>query len=203
MRILETVKKIYEHSKSLVFKLNLKPKDTFNISKMKGEIFVSKRVRDPLTGAFSPWSEKELMFNVVTDGASVVLARLMKDPTEPMGGVQYFALGTGNIGWDAFNPPPPDPAITTLEAEVGRVAPTSATFIDPNTFLPTATPTNIVDFDFIFGESDAVGPLKECALFGGDATASANTGTPLTDRTFPVISKTSFMELAFTYRLTF
>lgn len=201
MRIKETVKKIYEVSKSLAFKLSLKPKDT--VRKTKGEIFVSRRVRNPLTGQFGSWSEKELLFNVVTDGASVLLARLMKDPSEPAGGVQYFALGTGNIAWDAFNPPPPDPTITSLETEVGRVAPTSSTFIDPDTFLPTLTPTNIVDFDFLFGESDAVGPLKECALFGGDATLTANSGTPITNRTFPVISKTSFMELAFTYRLTF
>lgn len=199
MRIKDILKKVKD-TVSLSFSLKLKPKDT--LGKPKGEIFVKSRIKN-VDGSFTSWSEPELLCNIVTDDASILLARLMKDSTEPSGGVQYFALGTGNIAWDQFNPPPSDPSASTLETEISRVPPSSSTFIDPNTFLPTLTPTNIVDFDFLFGESDAVGPLVECALFGGDATLAANSGSKITDRRFPVISKTSFMELAFTYRLTF
>ena len=65
------------------------------------------------------------------------------------------------------------------------------------------TPTNIIDFDFDFSESQAVGFLCEAGLFGGDATSAANTGNMVTFKTFPVISKTSTMTISFTYRLTF
>lgn len=141
--------------------------------------------------------------NIVVLTASTLLARLMKDPSEPAAGVSYFALGTGNPGWDLFNPPAPVDTQETLEAEIERVAPTSVTFIDPLSGLPSLVPTNIVDWDFDFSESQAVGFLCEAGLFGGDALATANSGSMITFKTFPVISKTSTMTISFTYRLTF
>lgn len=159
-----------------------------------GENFVSV---DPVTGKVPVGN------NIVTLSASVLLARLMKDPSDPAAGVAYFALGSGNPSWDKFNPPAAVDTQEELEAEISRVAPTAVTFIDPQTGLPSVTPTNVVDWDFDFMESDAVGFLCEAALFGGDATLSANSGTMITFKTFPVISKTSTMTISFTYRLTF
>lgn len=141
--------------------------------------------------------------NIVTLSASVLLARLMKDPSDPAAGVSYFALGSGNPSWDKFNPPAAVDTQEELEAEISRVAPSAVTFIDPQTGLPSVTPTNVVDWDFDFMESDAVGFLCEAGLFGGDADGTANSGTMITFKTFPVISKTSTMTISFTYRLTF
>jgi hypothetical protein len=168
-----------------------------NFKKMaEGEIFCRIK-EDGVTKHFS------LGKNIVTLDASILLARLMKDSTEPAAGVSFFALGTGSPSWDKFNPPAPDPTQHTLVTEIFRVAPSRAVFIDPDTGLESVDPTNIVDFDFDFAESEAVGYLVEAGLFGGDATSTINTGTLITNKTFPVISKTSTMSLSFTYRLTF
>ena len=167
----------------------------------KGEIFV----RDFIGGTINRNQPGKLLVeNIVTLDASVLLARLMKDPTDPAAGVAYFALGLGDDGtWDLFNPPAPTDDTEELVSEIERVAVTRAVFIDPNTGLETTTPTKIVDFDFDVTEAQAVGRLVECGLVGGDATATANSGTLITYRTFGVISKSSTMVLSFTYRLTF
>ena len=163
----------------------------------EGEIFIKIRDNGELI------ESRSLGKNIVVLEASTLLARLMKDPSEPDAGVSYFALGTGDPAWDLLNPGLPVDTATTLIAEIGRVAPTSSTFIDPVSNLPTSDPTNIVDWDFDFDESQAVGPLMEAGLFGGDATLTADSGSMITWKTFPVISKTSTMTISFTYRLTF
>lgn len=163
----------------------------------EGEIFVKIKENGQLV------ESRSLGKNIVVLEASVLLARLMKNPSDPIAGVGYFALGTGNPAWDLLNPPPPVDTATTLIAEIERVAPTSSTFINPADGLASATPTNIVDWDFDFADSEAVGPLMEAALFGGDATLTADSGSMITWKTFPVISKTNTMTISFTYRLTF
>ena len=196
------------------FTANFKVKHKSSFGKMAhGEIFVKVFENGVLKEEIScgkdqlqidPETKKALLgSNIVVLEASVLLARLMKDPTEPAAGVGYFALGTGNPGWDKFNPPVPVDTQTTLEAEVERVSPSASNFIDPSTGLPSLVPTNIIDFDFDFSESQAVGFLCEAGLFGGDATSAVNSGTMITFKTFPVISKTSTMTISFTYRLTF
>lgn len=141
--------------------------------------------------------------NVVVDSASILLARLVKDSSEPAGGITYLALGTGGIGWDLLNPPAADPEQEGLETEIFRVTPSASRFIDSGSGLESLVPTNIVDFDFHIAEAEAVGALMELGLFGGDATITSGSGTPVTYKTFGVISKNSEMTLDFTYRLTF
>ena len=138
----------------------------------------------------NPETKKALLgTNIVVLDASTLLARLMKDPTEPAAGVSYFALGKGNAGWDKFNPPAPEDTQTTLQTEVDRVQPSSASFINQDTGLVSMVPTNIVDWNFDFNESQAVDFLCEAGLFGGDATAVKNSGTLITYKTFPVFQK--------------
>jgi hypothetical protein len=175
----------------------------------KGEIFIRAYENGklvPILGACKVnfrGQEAYKVTNIVTLSASTLLARLMKDPSEPAGGVTYFALGTGAPSWDKFSPPLPTDVQEALETEIERVSPTATKFIDPGSGLETIVATNIVDFDFDFSEAQAVGFLCEAGLFGGDATASLNSGTLITYKTFPVISKTASMQIAFTYRLTF
>lgn len=201
-------------SKDITAKLrslfHLKHKDEFTTGKkVKGEIFYTIRENGKIVESsrlehLGASFYKPHLVNIVTLNASVLLARLMKDSSEPTAGVAYFALGTGNIGWNILNPPAPTGSESTLETEISRVIPTQAQFIDTGTFLPTLTPTNIVDFDFDFAEADAVGGLVECGLVGGDATGTPSVNdTLITYRTFPIISKTNTMTISFTYRLTF
>jgi hypothetical protein len=142
--------------------------------------------------------------NVIVNSASILVARLLKDSTEPAGGITYLAVGTGHSGWNTQNPPAPTVSQSSLEAELARkhISSSHTNFVDPSTGDPINTPTNVVDFAVTFSESDAVGPIVEMSLFGGDATDAINSGTMVNYRTFPVINKTNSMTLSIIFRIT-
>lgn len=140
--------------------------------------------------------------NIIVNTASILIARLLKDSTEPNAGISYLAVGSGNDSWNAFDPPAPTTSQTLLEDEFYRKAISKATFVDPQTAEPTTAKTNIVDYATSFSESEAVGAIMELGLFGGEATSSLNTGTMVNWRTFPVINKTNAMTLTIIFRIT-
>lgn len=142
--------------------------------------------------------------NIIVNSASILIARLLKDNSEPDGGITYLAVGTGAVGWNLQNPPQPTVTQTTLENEIARKAFTTedVTFIDPDTGDPTIVPTNVVDYTATFAETEAVGPLVEMGLFGGDASGLLDSGTEINYRTFPVLNKTASMTLTIIFRIT-
>jgi hypothetical protein len=158
-------------------------------------------LRDVVTGNVL---EERHDHNLIVNSASVLIARLLKDNNEPAGGITYLAVGTGASGWNLQNPPQPIPTETKLFNEIARKAFTTqdVTFIDPTTGDPTTVPTNVVDFTCTFAETEAVGPLVEMGLFGGDATDLADSGTQVNARNFPVVNKTNSMTLTIIFRIT-
>lgn len=140
--------------------------------------------------------------NIIVNVCSILISRLLKDSSEPQAGISYLAVGSGNASWDMFDPPAPTTSQTLLENEYYRKQIDMSTFVNPNTGEPTTTKTNIVDYVVTFGEAEAVGPMVELSLFGGDATAERNTGTMINWRTIPVISKTATMTLTVIFRIT-
>lgn len=158
--------------------------------------------------------------NLVVRDASILLARLMKDNLEPAHGVFALAVGTGDSGWDLQSPPTPTTSLRSLATELTRKTFAETKFID-GAGLPTVIPTNVVDFTTTFAEAEAVGPLVEMALLGGDISSVMSErkpvpGTsydPTVDLTqydtminvlrFPVINKPPTSTLSITWRLTF
>lgn len=142
--------------------------------------------------------------NIIVNTASILIARLLKDNSEPGGGITYLAVGTGGSGWDLQNPPQPTNTQTKLNNEIARKAFSTedVTFVDPDTGDPTTVPTNVLDFTATFAETEAVGPLVEMGLFGGDATDLSDSGTMCNFRTFPVLNKTNSMTLTIIFRIT-
>lgn len=140
--------------------------------------------------------------NIIVNTSSILIARLLKDPTEPSGGITYLAVGSGNSSWDAFDPPAPTTSQALLENEFYRKSISKSTFVDPQTGEPTTNKTNIVDYATSLSESEAVGAILELALFGGEATSTINTGTMINWRTFGVINKTNAMTLTVIFRIT-
>jgi len=140
--------------------------------------------------------------NIIVNTASILISRLLKDNSEPMGGISYLAVGSGNPLWELLDPPAPSTSQTKLEMEFCRKAIDFSTFVDPESAEPTEIQTNIVDYSVTFSEGEAVGPIMELALFGGDATEEAKSGTMINWRTFPVISKTNTMTLTVIFRIT-
>jgi len=164
-----------------------------------GEVWIT--AKDTKTG-----EEKEVYHskNIIVNTASILIARLLKDNSEPDGGITYLAVGTGASGWDLQNPPQPQNYQTKLNNEISRKAFTTenVTFVDPDTGDPTTVPTNVLDFTATFAETEAVGPWVEMGLFGGDATDLADSGTMINYRTFPVLNKQSSMTTTIIFRIT-
>ncbi len=188
----------------------------------KGEIFYVMKRGDVII-------EEGYYENVVVKDAGILLARLMKGPetpspniSEPKFGVLALAVGTGYPSWNLQSPPPANINQRSLWNEIGRKAIQSADFIDGDGSI-SGIPTNVIDLTTIFSESEAVGPLTEMGLIGGDINPSMAVRNPVLPsngpysptvnllgkdtlvnyKTFKVVNKPNDATLSYTWRLTF
>ena len=118
-------------------------------------------------------------------------------------GIQYWAIGSGSASWDS-NMPNPNLTDVKLTAEIGRVAitPSEITFLDPTSLQGVTTPTNVIQITHTFGENDCNGTWREFGIFGGNATATSNSGLMINKRHHAVITKTSDMSVERVMRFT-
>ena len=184
---------------------------------IRGDVFFT--LRDGATGEIQ--EERELRNLVVLD-ASILIARLMKDNAEPPHGVYALAVGTGDTGWNLQSPPAPTTTQRSLYGELARKTFADTQFIDGDG-VPSAVPTKIVDFTTTFAEAEAVGPLVEMGLLGGNISTNMSVKNPVLPSngsydatvdltlfdtqinylTFPVINKPATSTLTIVWRLTF
>ena len=142
-------------------------------------------------------------YNTVVDDCSKLIACLMKAQSG-YSGITYWAVGSGASSWDNANPPAPAVSDAKLTTETFRKAVTSSNikFLDASN-AETSTVTNKLQIKVTFSETEANGELREFALFGGNATATANSGLMINRKTHGLIYKTSGMRLERTIRLIF
>jgi|WetSurMetagenome_2_1015567.scaffolds.fasta_scaffold687172_1 hypothetical protein len=181
-----------------MFKLSTVWREKETMPGVKGELIL--KAYDMALGGKLVYSYRHK--NIIVNTASILMARLLKDSSEPSNGISFLAVGSGSGEWDLFDPPAPTTSQTQLEYEYYRKAIEVSTFVHPETGEPTNAYTNIVDYAVTFGEGEAVGPMVELGLFGGDATSELNSGTMVNWRTFPVINKTSTMSVTVIFRIT-
>lgn len=166
--------------------------------------------------------EEHSVHNVVTRDLSVLLARLALNPLEPRHGIFALAIGSGDVGWDLQNPPAETNTQRALYSEISRKTFSDVTFVDASG-SPVTRPTNVVDYTTTFAQTEAVGPLVEMGLVGGDVSEDLNIRKPVTPSngpydvtvdqkgldtlcnylTFPVINKPATSRLTIVWRLTF
>lgn len=184
---------------------------------IRGSVFM--KLRNAKTGALELEWEKR---NIVVLDASILIARLIKDSEEPPEGAFALAIGSGDVGWDPMSPPAATDTQRALHAEITRKTFASTSFIDSGG-ATVAYPTNIVDFQTIYSESEAVGPLVEMGILGGNISSNLNVKNPVTPPsgayddtvdltqfetmlnylTFPVINKPATSTLEIIWRLSF
>jgi hypothetical protein len=146
----------------------------------KGEIFIT--VRDGKTGRIQ--SQREFR-NLVTRDASILVARLVKSNLEVnLNGAFVLAVGTGDSGWNPMAPPAPTSTQRALFHELTRKVFTSTNFVDPSG-NPIGIPTNVVDFTTTFTESEAVGPLVEMGIIGGNISSNMSVKNPVSPSNGP------------------
>jgi len=169
MRLFEGFRQI---SNTLKSALGSRYEET-GVLKVKGEVFMT--LRDGASGVIQ---DKRHVKNVVTLDASILVARLVKDNSEPPFGAFALAVGTGAPGWDLQNPPAPTNTQRSLWSELSRKTFASTQFVDANG-VPAAYPTNLVDFTTTFSESEAVGPLVEMGIIGGNVSTNLQIRNPV------------------------
>lgn len=183
----------------------------------KGDVFME--LRNARTGALELAWEKR---NIVSLDASILIARLVKDSLEAPHGAFVLGVGSGDTGWNPLSPPEATNTQRSLYAEITRKTFTSSTFIDGDG-VPVGYPTNIVDFTTVYSESEAVGPLVEMGIIGGNISSNMSIKNPVTPPngsydptedltqsetllnylTFPIISKPATSTFQITWRLSF
>jgi len=213
MRGIELIKQPLE--KSPAFAVRSVQGDDFKKGCLiKGDVFITMR-----DGASGEIQEHRELKNLVVLDASILIARLLRDPSEPPRGIYALTVGTGGVGWNPMSPPAPVVTQRALYSELARKTFTSIQFIDGGG-VPTAVPTHITDYTCQYAESEAVGPLVEmgliCPLSSNMSIKNpvpAGPYDPTVDLTlydilinalnFPVINKPATSTLTITWRLSF
>lgn len=141
--------------------------------------------------------------NTIVENIGKLIACLMKGQTG-YGGVKYWAVGTGSTLWDVSNPPTASTTDTKCVSELFRKAinPTDITFVD-SAGTPTETVTNSIQITVTFTEDEANGQWREFSIFGGNATATKDSGLALNHKTHGLIVKTSSMTIERKIRFIF
>lgn len=146
------------------------------------------------------------------------------DTLASLQGLQYLAVGVGicqneneiydkttnpvdTNRWDILNPPAESLTQTKLYGELYRKPFTTWSFLDSNDNVSTV-PTNILKLSTTFLETEAVGPLTEMGIFGGDAEdwnagAGRNTGRLFNHKTYGVWVKSADARLTISWKLVF
>lgn len=187
-----------------------------NVHPLRGEVILT--LRDGATGEVL---ESRHLKNLIVNDASILVARLIANNVEPSHGLFVLAVGTGDVGWNVLAPPAPTITQRALYAEITRKTFATVQFVD-SMGVPVAYPTKTVDFTTTFTESEAVGPLVEMGLIGGNISTNLAIKNPVSPPngpydptvdltafetlfnylTFPVINKPPTATLSITWRIT-
>lgn len=145
--------------------------------------------------------EKRVGHNLVVNNFLKLVMSLLKGETGYKG-IQYWAVGSGAPSWDNSMPSPSIDS-TKLTAELGRVAITAGEikFLTPE-YEVSSVPTNIIQITHTFGPSDCNGVWREFGIFGGNATATKDSGLMINKRHHAIITKTEEMTIERVMRFT-
>jgi hypothetical protein len=199
---------------------------------INGEIIDTKEVKNLIVDKAS-----ELMASRLAPASTYYGSTLPNAPLDPnvddflLHGLQYLAIGVGILvnpllpydritnpvdtaQWDILNPPAATLAATKLQTEIARKAFTSWSFVKPDGSDSVdgggnPVPTNVLKLVTTFMESEAVGPLTEMGIFGGNAQAFGNNGEGKDSgymfnyKTMSVWSKDASSRLTISWLLTF
>lgn len=140
--------------------------------------------------------------NMIVNGISKLVACLMKKQSGHTG-LSYWAIGQGLEEWDD-NLPTAQATDERLTSEIGRKAiPASAiTFVDANG-QPTSGITNRIQITLEFMENECNGRWREFGIYGGNASATTNSGIMINHKIHELITKTSAMTIERKIRFTF
>lgn len=155
------------------------------------------RVYDVKTGELI--KETEWSKNTIVNGLNKAIAYAFAG----MGGLTYWAIGSGANSWDT-NQPIPSATDTQLTNEIGRkIIPSSAFAFLDNEGQVTNTPTNVLQITLTFGANDCNGNWREFALYGGNATNQLGSGVMINHKIHTLQTKTTSVQIQRQIKFTF
>jgi len=123
---------------------------------------------------------------------------ILKDPTKPYDKV----TNPVDTSWNILDPPEAQLTDVKLVGEIARKPFSSWAFVDENDQV-SEVPTNILKLVTTFTETEAVGPLTEMGIYGGNATDEKDSGYLWNRKTFPIWSKSNDSRLTISWRISF
>lgn len=118
-------------------------------------------------------------------------------------GIRFLAVGQGAGSGTLQDPEAENADATQLRDEFARKAFTNWSFLKADGTI-SSTPTNVLLLSTTFTELEAVGPIVEMGLFGGDdASTTENSGQMFNYKTLKVWNKSSDSRLTIVWKLTF
>jgi len=143
--------------------------------------------------------ETEWSKNTIVNGFNKAIAYAFSG----MGGLTYWAVGSGESSWDS-NQPTPSATDTQLTNEIGRkVIPASSfAFLDRDGQV-TNTPTNVLQITLTFGANECNGNWREFAIYGGNATNQLGSGVMINHKIHTLQTKTTSVQIQRQIKFTF
>lgn len=158
--------------------------------------------RDVITYEDGTVEVREWSRNKIVKGIGNLVACLLKAQSGYTG-IQYWAIGSGDSTWDNAVVQPSETDVK-LHKEIGRKAiPTSAIKFVTNEGVETSSVTNCIQITLTFSPSECNGVWREFAIFGGNASTTANSGIMINHKIHDVLTKTSNMTVERQIRFTF
>ena len=146
-------------------------------------------VKDPNNVEADPLFVTEWEKNTIMNASGLALSALFKGEAG-YAGFQYIAVGGGQGSWDIDGLPAEDKERTQLYNEIARVA-VVMNYLDESN-EPTLTVTRHIDLAATFGSGvGEAASWREWAVFGGNATGSANSGIIIDLRLHTALPKVS------------
>lgn len=141
--------------------------------------------------------------NTIVNDIGKLIACLFKGQSG-YSGLTYWAIGSGSDSWDNVNPPVAQATDTGCVNELGRKAiPTSAIKFITESNAETGSVTNRLQITLTFTENECNGVWREFAIFGGNATATRNSGLAINHKNHSIMVKTNTMVVERQIRFTF
>lgn len=168
----------------------------FTGSETKGEF------RDTIYYADGSVEVTEWNRNLIVTGINNLIAALFKGQSG-YSGIGYWAIGSGQASWDT-SLQNPTASGTKLVTEFARKAiPASAITFLTSSDTVSSTVTNRLQITLTFEESEANGSWREFGIFGGNATATKDSGIMINHKTHSIIPKSNSMRIERQIRFTF
>ena len=155
------------------------------------------RIFDAKTGELI--EETEWSKNTIVNGINRAIAYAFAG----MGGLTYWAVGSGSPSWDT-EPHTPNVTDTQLTNEIGRkmIPSSSFAFLDGSGHV-TTTPTNVLQITLTFGVNDCNGEWREFAIYGGNATNQPGSGVMINHKIHTLQNKTTSVQIQRQIKFTF